>query len=90
MLPPYAQAPDLIPVGILRLGLFTTASHVALLYREAARLQSFPDWFEFDPTIWHGFRQVGNAVPPNLARAVALKIAEALETLSALKPIESV
>ena len=58
--------------------------------REAARLQSFPDWFEFDPTIWHGFRQVGNAVPPNLARAVALKIAEALETLSALKPIESV
>ena len=58
--------------------------------REAARLQSFPDWFEFDPAIWHGFRQVGNAVPPNLARAVALKIADALKIRSALKPTESV
>ena len=44
--------------------------------REAARLQSFPDWFEFDRTVWHGFRQVGNAVPPNLARAVGLRISE--------------
>lgn len=48
--------------------------------REAARLQSFPDWFEFNPTIWHGFRQVGNAVPPILARAVGRKIAEAIRT----------
>jgi DNA (cytosine-5)-methyltransferase 1 len=39
--------------------------------REAARLHSFPDWFEFHPTKWHGFRQVGNSVPPLLARAVA-------------------
>ena len=46
--------------------------------REAARLQSFPDWFNFNPTIWHGFRQVGNAVPPILARAVARQIADAL------------
>ena len=47
--------------------------------REAARLQSFPDWFEFDATVWHGFRQVGNAVPSNLARAVGLQIARILE-----------
>lgn len=39
--------------------------------REAARLHSFPDWFQFHPTKWHGFRQVGNSVPPFLARAVA-------------------
>ena len=48
--------------------------------REAARLQSFPDWFEFHPTIWHGFRQVGNSVPPLLARAVGSKIAQLFET----------
>jgi DNA (cytosine-5)-methyltransferase 1 len=42
--------------------------------REAARLHSFPDWFYFHPTKWHGFRQVGNSVPPFLARAVAAGI----------------
>jgi DNA (cytosine-5)-methyltransferase 1 len=44
--------------------------------REAARLHSFPDWFQFHPTKWHGFRQVGNAVPPLLARAVASSVME--------------
>jgi DNA (cytosine-5)-methyltransferase 1 len=39
--------------------------------REAARLHSYPDWFHFNETIWHGFRQVGNSVPPFLARSVA-------------------
>jgi DNA (cytosine-5)-methyltransferase 1 len=39
--------------------------------REAARLHSFPDWFTFHGTRWHGFRQIGNSVPPLLARAVA-------------------
>mgnify|MGYP001161680567 CR=1 FL=1 len=46
--------------------------------REAARLHSFPDWFRFHRTIWHGFRQIGNAVPPLLARAVAQELREAL------------
>lgn len=36
--------------------------------REAARLQTFPDWFQFDDTKWHSFRQIGNSVPPLLAR----------------------
>jgi DNA (cytosine-5)-methyltransferase 1 len=43
--------------------------------REAARLHSYPDWFRFHSTKWHGFRQVGNSVPPLLARAVAVQLA---------------
>ncbi|MBN2684521.1 MAG: DNA cytosine methyltransferase [Pontiellaceae bacterium] len=42
--------------------------------REAARLHSYPDWFRFHITKWHGFRQVGNSVPPLLARAVASEL----------------
>jgi DNA (cytosine-5)-methyltransferase 1 len=38
--------------------------------REMARLHGFPDWFRFQMTKWHGARQIGNAVPPPLARAV--------------------
>jgi DNA (cytosine-5)-methyltransferase 1 len=45
--------------------------------REAARLHSYPDWFRFHVTKWHGFRQIGNSVPPLLARAVASKIRDA-------------
>lgn len=37
--------------------------------REAARLHGYPDWFRFHVTNWHGHRQVGNSVPPPLARA---------------------
>ena len=46
--------------------------------REAARLHSFPDWFRFHSTKWHGFRQIGNSVPPLLGRAVAGQIMQAL------------
>lgn len=46
--------------------------------REAARLHSYPDWFRFHVTKWHGFRQVGNSVPPLLAKAVAGEIIRAL------------
>jgi DNA (cytosine-5)-methyltransferase 1 len=53
--------------------------------REAARLHSFPDWFQFHPTKWHGFRQVGNAVPPLLAQAVAREVYEVLKMKSAAK-----
>lgn len=46
--------------------------------REMARLHGFPDWFEFNVTKRHGVRQIGNAVPPPLARAVAGEIIRAL------------
>ncbi len=47
--------------------------------REAARLHSYPDWFRFHVTKWHGFRQIGNSVPPLLAKAVALEIIKCLD-----------
>jgi DNA (cytosine-5)-methyltransferase 1 len=47
--------------------------------REAARLHSYPDWFRFHATKWHGFRQIGNSVPPMLGRAVAAQIMKALQ-----------
>jgi DNA (cytosine-5)-methyltransferase 1 len=46
--------------------------------REMARLQGFPDWFRLHSTKWHGARQVGNAVPPPLARAVAAQVMRAM------------
>ncbi len=46
--------------------------------REMARLHGFPDWFRFHSTKWHGARQIGNAVPPPLARAVAGQVITAL------------
>ena len=49
--------------------------------REAARLHSFPDWFQFHGTRWHDFRQIGNAVPPMLAHAIAMSIFDTLTKL---------
>lgn len=46
--------------------------------REMARLHGFPDWFRLHVTKWHGARQVGNAVPPPLARAVAREVIHAM------------
>jgi DNA (cytosine-5)-methyltransferase 1 len=46
--------------------------------REMARLHGYPDWFRFHATKWHGARQVGNSVPPPLARAVAGEMIRAL------------
>jgi DNA (cytosine-5)-methyltransferase 1 len=42
--------------------------------REAARLQSFPDWFEFSGTETNQYNQIGNAVAPNFAYHLALNI----------------
>ena len=65
-------------------GAFTSPRPIHYLHarcvtvREMARLHGFPDWFRFHVTKWHGARQIGNAVPPPLARAVAGEVLRAL------------
>jgi DNA (cytosine-5)-methyltransferase 1 len=52
----------------------------ALSIREAARLQTFPDSFIFEGTKDSQYQQVGNAVPPIMAKAIANKLAEILDS----------
>jgi DNA (cytosine-5)-methyltransferase 1 len=51
--------------------------HRTLTVREAARIQTFPDWFRFAGSRSHAFQQIGNAVPPSLATAIARALREA-------------
>ena len=46
----------------------------SLTPREAARIQSFPDWFEFPIALTHQFRVIGNAVPPLVSEAVGIAV----------------
>ena len=70
-----------------------------LTVRECARLQTFPDWFEFKGKYTTGghrrtkecprYTQVGNAVPPYLARAIGLAIQTALGEASVKITLEN-
>lgn len=51
-----------------------------LLPREAARLQSFPDWFEFEGAETSVFNQIGNAVPPLFAFHLAASVRAYIES----------
>lgn len=51
-----------------------------LRVKEAARLQSFPDWFEFSGSETNKFNQIGNAVAPLFARVLALQFKKFLSS----------
>lgn len=61
---------------------YDSAQARTISVREAARLQSFPDGFQFRGTMNPAFRQIGNAVPPLLAKAVAGQIMRTLRSAS--------
>lgn len=52
-----------------------------LTAREAARLQSFPDNFEFPVSRTQQYKQIGNAVPPLLAERIAIALRRALDQI---------
>ncbi len=52
--------------------------------RESARIQTFPDWWEFTGTVRHPIRQIGNAVPPLLAFAIGNELRQSLFGLPGL------
>ena len=57
---------------------YDSAQARTISVREAARLQSFPDGFRFEGTMNPAFRQIGNAVPPLLAKAIGVVVRDAL------------
>lgn len=66
---------------------YDSAQARVISVREAARLQSFPDGFLFAGTMNPAFRQIGNAVPPVMAREIARTMMASLEdALAACSP----
>lgn len=64
--------------------------HRQLTVRECARIQTFPDWYEFPETFSNGYRVVGDAVPPRLAEVLARAMWNELELASDLPALEQV
>lgn len=60
-----------------------------LTVREAARIQTFPDWYRFAGGPTAAFKQIGNAVPPALAHHLAMAVRESLAASEPTGPSSS-
>eukprot|EP00105_Crassostrea_gigas_P006931 XP_011421010.1 PREDICTED: DNA (cytosine-5)-methyltransferase PliMCI-like [Crassostrea gigas] len=60
--------------------------HQVVSVRECARFQGFPDTYRFFGNILDKHRQIGNAVPPPMARFIGLEIQKSLEWKTAQQP----
>ena len=49
--------------------------------RESARIQSFPDTWQFTGSLNSKYKQIGNAVPVNLAKEIGLSIIKVLKEI---------
>ena len=58
---------------------YDSSQQRSITVREAARLQSFPDDFDFVGNRGNAYQMIGNAVPPRLASAIAKAIADLLK-----------
>ena len=64
--------------------------HHGITLRQAARIQSFPDWFNFEGGLMAGGIQVGNAVPVDLAKALLTPLKNAALNLRATEEVSAV
>ena len=68
------QEPSIVIGNFRKNMLIHPAQHRGLSVREAARIQSFPDNYDFSGSIGFQQQQVGNAVPPILSEQVFMRI----------------
>ena len=63
--------------------------HHGITLRQAARLQTFPDWFVFDGGLMAGDVQVGNAVPIDMATALLMPLREAVLAIKSSERLQA-
>lgn len=76
-IPLHPASPPMSKIGVDK-QIFGEGFSRRLSVRECARVQTFPDSFEFCGKTVHKYRQIGNAVPPSLAKHIALAVSALL------------